>query len=379
MRGVGIGMRVRMLDTKAQFESLRQPILEAVERVLSSGQWIGGIEVRSLEEELAPRLGCRHAIAVASGTDALWLSLKTLGVGPGVDVVVPAFTFFATAGAVVNAGGRPIFADIERESMNIDPSSFARVITERTRVVIPVDLFGQCADYDALRRIAQPQGIALLEDAAQAIGATLDGRPAGSLGDLAALSFYPTKNLGACGDAGMVTTDDDALALKVRRYAAHGSDGGYVHSVTGTNSRLDPIQAAILRVKLTHLDRWQRARERNAAFYAARFAGHPALLPPAIGAGRRHVFHQYVIRVLKGSRDALRQHLADRGIETGIYYPLPLHLQECFAGLGARPGDRPISERAAESCLALPVHPDLTDQALNSVTQETLRWADAQT
>jgi dTDP-4-amino-4,6-dideoxygalactose transaminase len=243
-------MKVSMLDTRAQYAGLRAELLGAAERVLSSGQWIGGPEVRSIEDAIAAIAGCSHAIAVASGTDALLLSLKALGVGPGVDVVVPTFTFFATAGAVVNAGGRPVFADIEPAGMNLDPASFARVVTDRTRVVIPVDLFGQCADYDAIRVVAKPRGIAVIEDAAQAIGAVLDGKPAGSLGDLGAFSFYPTKNLGACGDAGLVTTNDDALAASVRRLAAHGGDGGYIHTVVGTNSRCDPLQAAFLQAKL---------------------------------------------------------------------------------------------------------------------------------
>ncbi|MFB3909122.1 MAG: DegT/DnrJ/EryC1/StrS family aminotransferase [Candidatus Eisenbacteria bacterium] len=378
-------MRVRMLDTAAQFESLRKPILEAVERVLASGGWIGGPEVKGLEEEMARLLGARHAIAVASGTDALLLSLKALGVGRGDEVIVPTFTFFATAGAVVNAGARPVFADVEPAGMTLDPAALPRLVTERTKAVIPVDLFGQCAGYDAIRAAlptlpARP--IAILEDAAQAIGATLDGRPAGALGDLAdlaAFSFYPTKNLGACGDAGLVTTDDDALAAAVRRYAAHGSDGGYVHRVVGTNSRLDAVQAAILRVKLSRLPVWQKAREENARFYDARFAGHPALFPPAVLPGRRHVYHQYVIRVAGGGRDGLRRHLTDAGIDSGIYYPLPLHLQECFAPLGGRAGDCPVAEEAAGEVLALPVHPDVTPEQREYVASTVLAWADRQT
>jgi dTDP-4-amino-4,6-dideoxygalactose transaminase len=371
-------MRVRMLDTKRQFESMRGPVLEAVERVLASGGWIGGPEVKALEETLAPRLGSRHAIAVASGTDALLLSLKALGVGPGVDVVLPTFTFFATAGAVVNAGGRPIFADIEPDAMNLDPASFARVVTPRTRVVIPVDLFGQCADYAAIRAVARPRSISIIEDAAQAIGATYEETPAGALGDLGAFSFYPTKNLGACGDAGLVTTDDDGLAASVRRLAAHGSDGGYIHRIVGTNSRLDPIQAAILLVKLTHFDAWQGARVRNAGIYSARLANHPAILPPPTLPGRHPVYHQYVVRIRKGSRDELRSRLSEAGIDTAIYYPLPLHLQECFADLGGRVGDLPIAEEASRTCLALPIHPDLTEDEVQEVASQILRWADAQ-
>jgi dTDP-4-amino-4,6-dideoxygalactose transaminase len=371
-------MRVSMLDTRAQYSALRADLLGAAERVLSSGQWIGGPEVHALEEEIAPLTGCRHAIAVASGTDALLLSLKALGVGPGVDVVVPTFTFFATAGAVANAGGRPVFADIEPAGMNLDPDSLARAVTERTRVVIPVDLFGQCPDYDAIGAICRSRGIAILEDAAQAIGSSLDGRPAGSLGDLAAFSFYPTKNLGACGDGGLITTNDASLAETVRRLAAHGSDGGYIHTVVGTNSRCDPLQAALLRAKLRVFERWQESRAANAAFYTSRLGKHPALICPATARGCRHVFHQYVIRVARGARDDLKAVLASREIATAIYYPLPLHLQECFAPLGGRPGDLPVAEGAARTCLALPIHPDLTPEQREYVAAEVLAWADRQ-
>jgi len=371
-------MRVPMLDTRAQFQSLRENLLEAAERVLSSGQWIGGGEVRALEEEISARVGARHAVALASGTDALLLSLKALGVGAGSDVIVPTFTFFATAGAVVNAGGRPVFCDIEPEGMNLDPGSFERAITDRTRAVIPVDLFGQCADYDAIGGIARGRGIAVLEDAAQAIGAALDAKPAGSLGDAAAFSFYPTKNLGACGDAGMTTTDDDSLAAGVRRLAAHGSDGGYIHKTVGTNSRCDPLQAAFLRAKLARLDDWIAARVANAARYSRAFSGHPALRVPPVLPGRVHAFHQYVIRVERGARDDLSKHLAEQGVATAVYYPLPLHLQECFASYGGRPGDLPVAEQAARTCLALPIHPDLAEEQQEHVIAQLLAWADRQ-
>lgn len=369
---------ITMLDARAQYAALREPILAAVDRVLASGQWIGGPEIQALEGELARLAGTRHAIAVASGTDALLLSLKALGIGPGVDVVVPTYTFFATAGAVTNAGGRPVFADVEPDGLTLDPSSFERVLTDRTRVVIPVDLFGQCADYESIRTIARTRGVAVLEDAAQAIGASYHGRPAGSLGELAAFSFYPTKNLGACGDAGMVTTDNDVLAASVRTYAAHGSSGGYLHQVVGTNSRLDPVQAAILRVKLSRFDSWQASRARNAARYNERFTGHPALRPPRTLAANTHVYHQYVLRLLHGSRDDLQAHLREQGIASAVYYPMPLHLQECFADLGGRAGDHPVAETAARSTLALPVHPDLTEGDLDRVAAAVLGWADRQ-
>lgn len=371
-------MNVAMLDTKAQFASLRRELLDAAERVLASGQWIGGPEVRGLEREMAALTGTRHAIAVASGTDALLLSLKAMGVGPGVDVVVPTFTFFATAGAVVNAGGRPIFADVEPDTMNIDVESLRRVLTRDTRVVIPVDLFGQCADYQDIRALGQERGFAVLEDAAQAIGATCDGRAAGSLGDAAAFSFYPTKNLGACGDAGLVTTDDDALEASVRRLAAHGSDGGYIHSIVGTNSRCDPLQAALLLAKLRVLGRWQEARSRTAAAYDAAFSAHPALEVPAVRPGRRHVYHQYVLRVRRGDRDGLRRYLQEAGIASAVYYPLPLHLQECFAPLGGKVGDLTVAEDAARRVVALPIHPDLAPEQVEHVRTAVVAWADRQ-
>jgi dTDP-4-amino-4,6-dideoxygalactose transaminase len=365
-----------MLNTAAQFRSMEKDLLGAVRRVLSSGEWINGSEVRLLEEEIASLAGCRHAVALASGTDALLLSLKALGVGPGDDVVVPTFTFFATAGVVVNAGARPVFADVLPDTLNLDPVSFDRVATGRTKVVIPVDLFGLCADYGSIHEIARSRGIHILEDAAQAIGARYRERPAGSLGKLAAFSFYPTKNLGACGDAGAATTDDEDLSRAVRRLAAHGSDGGsYVHAVVGTNSRCDALQAAILRIKRSRLAGWQGARDRNAASYRALLSGVEAIaLPAEPTEGSRHVHHQFVIRVRRGSRDALRSFLLERGIDTGIYYPIPLHLQDCFASLGGRPGDFPIAEKAAREVLALPVHPDLTEQDVARVAADVVAW-----
>lgn len=371
-------MQVSMLDTKRQYEAIREQLLAAAERVLSSGCWIGGAEIKSLEEKLAGRFGCDHAVGVASGTDALLLSLKALGVGPDTDVVVPTYTFFATAGAVANCGARPIFADIEADSFNIDPESFESVVTEKTRVVIPVDLFGHCADYNRIRAIAETRGITVLEDAAQAIGATYDGRPAGSLGDAGTFSFYPTKNLGGCGDGGMVSTNNPALASTVRKLAAHGSDDRYHHGAIGTNSRLDPLQAAMLLAKLEHLDSWQASRAKNAAFYTENFVDHPALEPPKTEQKCSHVYHQYVLRVTRGSRDDLKDHLQEHGIGSAVYYPLSLHLQECFSHLGGRPGDCPIAEEASKTTLALPVHPDLDVEHLEHVASQVLAWADRQ-
>jgi dTDP-4-amino-4,6-dideoxygalactose transaminase len=368
-----------MLDTAAQYNSMRDEILDAVGLVLASGQWIGGPQVKALEEEIARRAGCRHAIALASGTDALLLSLKALGVGPGDEVIVPTFTFFATAGAVANVGARPVFADILPDTMNLDPACFARIATSRTRAVIPVDLFGRCADYEAIEAFARPRGIAVIEDAAQAIGALANGRLAGSFGDVGGFSFYPTKNLGACGDAGMATTDNDVLAQALRRYAAHGSDGGYVHVTVGTNSRLDAVQAAILRVKARRLDDWQKARDSNASRYDDRLGGHPAFsIPAPVPAGWRHVHHQYVIRVERGDRDGCRAYLSEQGIDTGVYYPIPLHLQSCFAGLGGRRGDCPVAEKAAEQVVALPIHPDLREEECDRVVSALIDWGNRQ-
>jgi len=372
--------QITMLDGATQYRQLRDELLEAIDELLASGRWIGGAAITGLEEEIAQRCGCSAGIGVASGTDALLLTLKALGVGPGVDVVVPSFTFFATAGAVVNAGGRPLFADIEPDSFNLDPDSFTRVMSRATRVVIPVDLFGRCADHESIAQIAEERGVVVLEDAAQAIGASRQGYPAGSFGRAAAFSFYPTKNLGACGDAGMVTTNDPELAARVRCLAAHGMEGGYRHKFVGTNSRLDALQAAILRVKLGRLDQWQGARRRNALYYTERFTNHPALLPPQepTSGRERRVYHQYVVRILRGSRDRLMEALASAGIDSAVYYPLPLHLQECFRDLGGRVGDCPVAEEASRSCLALPIHPDLDPAALERVAEKVLAWADRQ-
>ena len=368
---------VPFLDLRAQYAAIRGRVREALDRVVESQRLILGPEVEAFERDASAYCGCKHAIGCSSGTDALILSLRALGVGPGVDVVVPTFSFFATAGAVANCGARPVFADIEPETLCLDPDRLEAVLTARTRAVVPVHLFGQCADHARIADWAERHGVAVLEDAAQAIGATFEGGQAGTLGALGAFSFYPTKNLGACGDAGLVTTDDDGLARSVRLLAAHGGQG-YRHEVVGTNSRLDSLQAAFLRVKLRRLDRWQAARRRNAALYDARFEGHPALLPPVVGQGRLHVYHQYVIQVARGDRDDLMSHLNAAGIASAVYYPLPLHLQPCFADLGGRPGDHPVAEETARRCLALPVHPSLAPEAVERVAAAVREWADRQ-
>jgi dTDP-4-amino-4,6-dideoxygalactose transaminase len=302
---------------------------------------------------------------VASGTDALLLALRGAGVQRGEEVVVPAFTFFATAGAVVNAGGRPVFADIEPDGFNLDAASLERALSDRTRAVVVVHLFGQCADLDPILALAARRGIAVIEDAAQAIGATYGERQAGSMGLAGCLSFFPSKNLGAYGDGGMITTADGTLDARLRRLRVHGQSGTYLHQEVGFNSRLDALQAAVLRVKLPHLAGWAEARERHATAYRERFAGlglegrdGPLVLPRTLP-GRGHVYNQFVIRARR--RDELQAYLKERGIGTAIYYPRPLHQQECFAYLGQASLRLPVAEAACREVLALPVYPEMTE------------------
>ncbi len=366
---------VPLLDTRREFEPLRQEILAAVEAVCSSGQYILGTEVTRLEERLATYCGARHAVACASGSDALLLALMAYDIGPGDEVIVPSYTFFATASAVARLGARPVFADIEPRHFNIDPADIARRITPATKAIIPVHLFGQCAPMDAINAIAARHGLRVIEDACQAIGAEYRGRRAGALADVACFSFYPTKNLGGFGDGGLLTTNDDGLADRLRLLRLHGMQPRYYHQLLGINSRLDAIQAAILNVKLSHLESWTAARQTNAARYDQLFKRHDldgALVLPAAVAHCRHVWNQYVIRVPHGRRDTLRQHLTAHKIGTEIYYPVALHQQECFRklGLGASDMDAaplPETERATRETLALPIFPMLSADEQQSV------------
>lgn len=363
---------VPLLDVSRSNGPLRDEILAALARVYDSGRFLFGPDVSQLEQSIAQRCGTRQAVACASGSDALLLALMALGVGPGDEVLVPSFTFFATASAVWRLGASIVFVDIEPQSFNMDPQRFAAAITPRSKAVIPVHLFGQCAAMDAIGRIARQHGLWVVEDAAQAIGAAFRGRPAGKWGHLACFSFYPTKNLGGCGDGGLLTTDDAELAQKLRLFAAHGMHPRYYHQVVGINSRLDSLQAAALNVKLTRLDQWTAERQANAARYGVLFRqaglnhslGLPAALPDC-----HHVWNQYTIRVPGGRRDALRDHLAKNGIGTEIYYPLPLHRQECFASVGCPPGSLLETERAAEEVLSLPIFPGLTEAEQQLVVQ----------
>lgn len=370
-------IEVPLLDLRAEQAKLRPALDAAIARVLDSQRFILGPEVEALESELAAVCGASHAVACASGSDALLLCLMALGVGAGDEVALPTYTFFATAGAVHRLGARPILVDVDPATYDVDPASLERAAQRcrRLRAVIPVHLFGQAADLDAVEAVARRCGVPLVEDAAQAIGA-LDarGRRVGGAGWPACFSFYPTKNLGGYGDGGLVTTSDPAFAAELRMLRDHGMQPRYHHRRVGINSRLDALQGAVLRVKLPHLERWNETRRANADHYDALFrdagaldsttsldeGGFPLRIPARRPAPSRHVFHQYVIRVPARVRDALRKHLGEQRIGTEVYYPIPLHLQECFASLGYREGDLPHAERAAGETLAIPVHPELS-------------------
>jgi dTDP-4-amino-4,6-dideoxygalactose transaminase len=353
---------VPLLALDRQYAVLRDEIQAAVGRVCDSGRFVLGPDVAELEAELAKALDVPHAISCASGSDALLLALMALGVGAGDEVVLPSYTFFATASAVTRLGATPIFADIDPVTYLVDPADVRRKLIRRSRAIIPVHLFGRTADMDALLPLAAEAGVPVVEDAAQSILSTWHGRCTGALGDIGCFSFYPTKNLGGAGDGGFVTTTRDDLAATLRLLRVHGMEPRYYHDLIGINSRLDSIQAAILRVKLPHLDTWTTQRQENAARYGELFAAYDLaehVTAPTDEPRGRHVWNQYVIRVAGGRRDELRKHLAGCQVGTEIYYPVPLHLQKCFAHLGWQKGDLPATEQAAEETLALPIFPEL--------------------
>lgn len=358
-------MNVPLLDLQAQYVSLRDDLHQAVERVMSSQRFVLGDEVRGLENSIAGYCQTRHAIGCASGSDALLLALMALDVKAGDEVITTPFSFFATAASITRLGARPVFVDIEPQTYNIDTSRVADAITTRTKAIMPVHLYGQCAPMDPLLDLmSRRDGIAVVEDAAQAIGATDNGRPAGSMGLIGCFSFYPTKNLGGAGDGGILTTNDDAVAARLRRLRAHGGANEYEHEEVGINSRLDELQAAVLNVKFPSLDGWSEERAKKAALYTKLLSEADLSFPlttPHVRADGRHIFHQYVIRV-PGNRDALMEHLKARGVGTKVYYPIPLHLQTCFNYLGYKAGDFPESESAAKETIALPVYPELTEE-----------------
>lgn len=353
-------MNVPLADLPAQYARLKPEIDAAVLAVLESGQFGLAQNVLAFENAVARGAGVQHAVGLNSGTDALFLSLLALGVGPGDQVITTPFTFVATAETIALLGATPVFADIDPATFNLDPLCVAEKITPKTRAILPVHLFGQMADMGALSHVAAAHDLLLIGDAAQAIGCAHRGRPVAAWSQLTTLSFFPTKNLGAAGDAGMVLTGDDVLAEKLRYLRVHGSKGTYNYKHVGVCSRLDAIQAAVLGVKLPHLPTWNEARRANAAFYDHALAGVAGLQTPCRRPENVHTYHQYTLRVLGGKRDDLRAHLAQRGIASGVYYPGALHLQEAYAHFGGKPGDFPHAERSCDEVLSLPVVPELS-------------------
>jgi len=363
-----MSIKVPLLDLQAQYAPLREALIAAVTRVCDSHRFIMGPEITALEEELAALLGIRHAVAVSSGTDALLLALMALDIGAGDEVVTTTYSFFATAGAIVRVGARPVLVDIDPATFNIDPAAASAAITPRTKAILPVHLFGLSADLDPLVAAASRAGVPIIEDAAQAIGATYHARPLGGIGAFGCFSFFPSKNLGAFGDAGLLTTNDAALAARARLLRTHGMEPKYYHHLVGGNFRMDALQAAVLRVKAPHLAAWTDARRANAQRYLALFrdagVGDRVTLPVE-PPGLRHIYNQFVIRT--ADRDALKRHLDERGIGNEIYYPVPFHLQPCFADLGYRRGAFPHAERAADTSLALPIYGEMTAEQQDAV------------
>lgn len=358
---------IPQMDLAAQYAVIGAELREAVERVLASQHFILGREGTALEEEIAKLCGVAHGVGTGSGTDALVLALRSCDVGIGDEVILPPFTFVATGSAVSALGAKPVFADIQPTTYNIDPTQIERRITPRTRAIVVVHLYGLPVDMDPIMDLARRKNVQVVEDAAQAIGASYQGRRTGALGDVACFSFYPTKNLGACGDAGMIVTNSPERAARLRILRNHGQTEKYVSSEPGWNGRLDEIQAAILRVKLRHLAAWQRARQAHAAEYTRQFSQIPGIMPPLAPEGYDHVFHQYTIRVEE--RDKLHQLLTEKKIGSSVYYPVPLHLQPLYAPLGHKPGDFPHAEHAAQEVLSLPMYPELRPAQLARVAE----------
>lgn len=363
-------MNVPLLDLKAQYRSIRTEVMAAIEATCDEQSFVLGPRVAALEDALVKYVGSAHAVGVASGSDALLLALMAMGVKAGDEVVTVPFTFFATGGAISRLGAKPVFVDIRPDTFNMDPNLVAQAITTRTKAIIPVHLFGQCADMEAINVIAKRKAVGVIEDACQAIGAARKGVRAGVLGDVGCFSFFPTKNLGGFGDGGLVTTNDLALADAIAMLRVHGSHVRYVHERIGINSRLDALQAAVLLVKLKYLDQWTEGRRRNAARYERLFAEAKLLervTLPTTEAVNFHVFNQFTIRAQK--RDELRSYLKDKSVGTEVYYPVPLHLQNCYRDLGYAKGTFPVCERATEEVLSLPIYAELTEEQQGYVVQ----------
>lgn len=364
---------VPLIDLVAQYGTIRDEVQEAVQRVFERQSFVLGEEVSNFEKEVAQYCDSTHAIGCASGSDALLLALMALEIGPGDEVITTPYSFFATASSISRAGATPVFVDIDPTTYNIDTDHIEAAITHRTRAIMPVHLFGQCVDMDPIWRIATQHGLAIVEDAAQAIGASYRGRKAGVLGSVACFSFFPTKNLGGAGDGGLVTTDDKDVAARLRRLRVHGDIGGYTHVDIGINSRLDALQAAVLSVKLQHLDSWKEGRRENAQHYGELFQEFELTdriqLPTEV-TERHHIYNQYTIRVSGGIRDEVLKRLRERQVGCSIYYPKPLHLQQCFSSLGYKTGDFPEAESAANETIALPIFPELGADRQRIVVRE---------
>jgi dTDP-4-amino-4,6-dideoxygalactose transaminase len=364
-------MQVRFLDLKAQYATYKSEVMRAVMDVCESQMFCLGPAVAEFEEKIATYCGSKYAIGVSSGSDALLVSLMALELKPGDEVITSPFTFFATAGSVARLGAKPVFVDVDVDSYNIDASCIEEKITEKTRAIIPVHLFGQAAQMKAIMEIAKRHNLAVIEDAAQAIGATQDGVKCGNIGDLGCFSFYPTKNLGGFGDGGLVTTNDEELAEKIRILRDHGQNPRYFYKVMGGNFRLDALQAAVLGVKLKYLDEWNEKRRQNAAVYDDIFADSP-VKQPKIDSNNVSIYHQYTITVPE--RDKLQKLLTENEIGSAVFYPKPLHLQDCFKGLGYKEGDFPISERLCSEVLSLPVYPELKQEQIEYVAKTVLKF-----
>ncbi|MDB4349457.1 DegT/DnrJ/EryC1/StrS family aminotransferase [Omnitrophica bacterium] len=357
-------MKIPLLDLKSQYQSIKDEIDTAINGVLQSQQFVLGEELETLEKEIADFCMVRYGVGVASGTDALFLSLKALGIGEGDEVITTPLTFIATGEAISNLGARPVFVDIDKKTYNINPALIEQKITEKTKAVLPVHLYGQCADIDPILKLAREYGLKVIEDCAQAIGALYKGRRAGSLGDVGCISFFPSKNLGAFGDGGMVVTNDEGLAEEIKVLRVHGSSSRYSHDALGYNSRLDNLQAAVLRVKLRSLDGWIDTRNRLADVYTSALSGLD-LTTPFLPEYNTHTYHLYTI--LSPRRDELLKHLLSSDIEARVYYPVPLHLQKCYTDLGYKKGDLPVSEWISENILAIPLYPELKNEGVQTV------------
>ncbi len=366
-------MQVPLLDLKAQYATIKDDILSAVSEVLETQCCIGGPNVTELENKIAEASDCKYAVGASSGTDAILNTLMSLDIGPGDEVITSPFTFFATAGCIARVGAKPVFVDIDPKTYNIDPSLIESAITDNTKAIMPVHLFGQVADMDPIMAIAGTFGLAVIEDACQSITSTYKGRKAGALGTAGCFSFFPSKNLGGIGDGGMTVTNDEKLYKKMLMMRNHGMEEMYFHKNVGGNFRLDPIQAVALLVKLPHLNDWSQGRRDNAAYYNKKFAG-TVVETPVISDDCDSIYNQYVIRVPK--RDELLAHLRSLNIGCAVYYPVPLHLQQCFAQYGYKEGDMPVSEEAAKQVIALPIYPELTDEMKDHVAAAVLDFLD---